>query len=222
MVKKKKNYTDRKPPDEYRCVKLPIRSIIKDDNHIDKIFDCVVRANKITIKTYQLLRLWILSKYRYRNKVEIPKITENTIKMAQKSILKPSVGPKPKGKNLELLNEFRKLYTFDLENGVHLSQVLGYSATTVLTAIENNIKQHFFTYVRRYINCHFKHQYQEELKDKDKKKEIYKELSQLKNDIINNTKNCDIKYHKWLDKNRYKIIPKEFRESYYYDIQCNP
>ena len=37
-------------------------------------------------------------------------------------------------------NEFKSLHTFPLVNGRHLSQILGYNATSMLTAIENNIK----------------------------------------------------------------------------------
>lgn len=218
--KKCKIYTDKKPPDEYRCIKLPLKNIINDKDKIDDIFDCVIRANNITIKTYQLLRLWIL--YKYRKNENIPKITEDMIKMAQKSLLKKSAGQKPKGNNLLLLNELKNVYPFELENGLHLSQVLGYNATSILTAIENNIKQHFFTYIRRYINCYFRNLYQKEMEDKEFKKQLYKEISVIKNDIINNTKNCDPKYHKWLDKNRHNIIPKEFKKSYYYDIHLSP
>jgi len=132
MVKKKK------PPDKYNCIKVPFSKIIIDDEEQSKkkkILDCVVRTNKITIKTYQLLRLWILDKY--HKKEDIPTITENIIKMAQKSILEKSSGPKPKGDNLALFNEFHKFHTFTLENGVNLSQILGYNATSIITATNN-------------------------------------------------------------------------------------
>lgn len=217
---RKKNYTDKKPPDEYKCIKVPLKSIIKNNEHIENIFDCVIRMHKVTIKTYQLLRLWVL--YKYRNKKPIPKITKDTIKMAQRSILLPSAGPKPKGDNLLLFKEFQKVYPFKLEDGIHLSQILGYNATSILTGIENNIKQNFITYIRRYVNSYFKNKYKEEIKDAEVKKQFYKEIGILKNDIINNTKTCDEKYHKWLDKNRHNIVPKEFKENYYYDIKANP
>ena len=101
MVKKKK------PPDKYNCIKVPFDKIIKDNDTKDKIFDCVVRTNKITIKTYQLLRLWILDKY-HKNET-IPTITEDTIKIAQKYILEKSAGPKPKGNNLTIDRKMGRL-----------------------------------------------------------------------------------------------------------------
>ena len=222
MVKKKKyKIKFKKPPDKYNCIKVPFSKIIIDETKKNKIFDCVVRTNKITIKTYQLLRLWIL--YKYHKKEEIPIITENTIKMAQKSILEKSAGPKPKGNNLALFNEFKEFHSFTLENGVNLSQILGYNATSIITAIENNIKMHFFDYVRRFINSYFKHKYKEEMKNKEFKQQLFKDLKQLKNDIINDTTTCGVKYQKWLKENKNNIIPKEVHKNgYYYDIQCNP
>lgn len=219
--KKKHKITFKKPPDKYNCIKVPFRNIIIDKTNKNKIMDCIIRTNKITIKTYQLLRLWILNKYRKKN--DIPVITENTIKMVQKSILEKSAGPKPKGDNLELFKEFKEFHGFTLENGVNLSQILGYNAISIITAIENNIKIHYFEYIRRFINSYFKHKYEEEIKNKDFKQQLFKDLKKLKNDIINNTTTCDIKYHKWLNKNRNNIIPKEVHKNgYYYDIQVKP
>jgi len=215
MVKKKI------PPDKYNCIKVPFDKIIKDSDTKDKIFDCIVRTNKITIKTYQLLRLWILDKY-HKNEA-IPTITEDTIKMVQKSILEKSAGPKPKGNNLALFNEFKSLHTLSLENGNNLSQILGYNATSILTAIENNIKCHFFDYIRRFINSYFTHIYQEEIKNKELKKQLFTDLKKLKNDIIDDTSTCDSKFHEWLKNNRNNIVPKEFHKNgYYYDIQVSP
>ena len=215
MIKKKK------VPDKYNCIKVPFDKIIKNTDTINKIFDCVVRTNKITIKTYQLLRLWILDKYHKKENIHI--ITEDTIKMAQKSILEKSPGPKPKGNNLELFNEFQKFHTFTLENGVNLSQILSYNAISIITSIENNIKMHYFDYIRRFVNSYFKHKYKEEIEDKEFKQQLFRDLKKIKNDIINNTTTCDTKYHKWLEDNRNFIIPKEVHENgYYYDIQVKP
>ena len=41
-------------------------------------------------------------------------------------------GPKLKGNNLILFNEFQNLYDFKLEDGKHLSAVLDYYATTMI------------------------------------------------------------------------------------------
>ena len=218
--KKKKNISDQKPPDQYRCIKLPLKSIVDNDLSINTIFEHVMRTHRITIKTYQLLKLWIIEKYNQTN--DIPEITLDTIKMAQKTLLIPSSGPKPKGNNLQIFNEFKQCYQFQTEDGCHLSQVLQYTATSILTMIENNIKQNFFTYIRRFINAYFKNIYKERLENSNDKKQFISELNTLKNDIINGTDNCADQYKEWLEDNRYNVVPETFKENYYYDIQCYP
>ena len=132
----------KKPPDKYKCIKLPIPFILNKNQESQNIFntiqEAVYRTNYITTKTSLLLRLWCLDKY--HNGIDIPLIDENTIKMSMKSIQLPSRGPKPKNNNLLLLNEFKNLHNFTLENGNNLSSILDYYAITILTSIETNIK----------------------------------------------------------------------------------
>jgi len=220
-------YEKVKPPDKYRCIKLPIQKIIKSDLPIDvleRINDAVSRTNTITTNSYFLLRLWVLQKY--HNNQEIPIITEDTIRMSMKSLVKASAGPKPKGNNLALLQEFQNIGNsiFTLQDGKNLSAILDYYATTMITAIENNIKIHFIDYIKRFVNFYFKNIYQNELQNKEFKKQFYKELQQVKNDIINDAEilTCDEKYHNWLNANRYNIVPKNYDTSYFYDIKVNP
>lgn len=220
-------YEKVKPPDKYRCIKLPIQKIIKSDLPIDvleRINDAVSRTNTITTNSYFLLRLWVLQKY--HNNQEIPIITEDTIRMSMKSLVKASAGPKPKGNNLALLQEFQNTGNsiFTLQDGKNLSAILDYYATTMITAIENNIKMHFIDYIKRFVNSYFKNIYQNELQNKEFKKQFYKELQQVKNDIINDAEilTCDEKYHNWLNDNRYKIVPENYDTSYFYDIKVNP
>ena len=220
-------YEKVKPPDKYRCIKLPIQKIIKSDLPIDvleRINDAVSRTNTITTNSYFLLRLWVLQKY--HNNQEIPIITEDTIRMSMKSLVKASAGPKPKGNNLALLQEFQNIGNsiFTLQDGKNLSAILDYYATTMITSIENNIKMHFIDYIKRFVNSYFKNIYQNELQNKEFKKQFYKELQQVKNDIINDAEilTCDEKYHTWLNGNRYNIVPKNYDTSYFYDIKVNP
>lgn len=220
-------YEKVKPPDKYRCIKLPIQNILKSDIPIDvleRINDAVSRTNIITTNSYFLLRLWVLQKY--HNNQEIPIITEDTIRMSMKSLVKASAGPKPKGNNLALLQEFQNIGNsiFTLQDGKNLSAILDYYATTMITVIENNIKMHFIDYIKRFVNSYFKNIYQNELQNKEFKKQFYKELQQVKNDIINDAEilTCDEKYHNWLNDNRYKIVPENYDTSYFYDIKVNP
>jgi hypothetical protein len=214
----------KKAPDKYRCIKVPLHSILhKDENAINienTIQDAVYRTNYITTKTSLLLRLWCLEKY--HQNVDIPIIDENTIRMCMKSLLLSSSGPKPKNNNLLLFNEFKALHNFELEDGKHLSSILNYCAITILTSIENNIKLHFFDYVNRFINSYFKHINKDNLNDKEFKKQLFKELHSVKSDILNGTLKSDEKYHNWLKEYRYKIVPEQYDKSYHYDVKCHP
>jgi hypothetical protein len=214
----------KEPPDKYKCIKLPITSILNNNEESQKIFnsiqDAVYRTNYITTKTSLLLRLWCLDKF--HNGIDIPLINENTIKMCMKSILLPSSGPKPKNNNLLLLNEFKNLHNFTLENGNNLSSILDYYAITILTSIETNIKMHFFDYVNRFINSYFKVLYKDDITNKDFKKQLFKDLYVVKNDILNGTLKANVKFHNWINEYRYKIVPEEFEVSYYYDIKATP
>ena len=78
----------KEPPDKYRCLKLPISSILYKDNekvkeNIDILQNAIIRTSAITTKTYFLLRLWVLHKY--HNNQDIPEITTDTISMSMKS-----------------------------------------------------------------------------------------------------------------------------------------
>ena len=215
----------KEPPDKYRCLKLHIFSILHKDNedvkeNMEILQNAIIRTNAITTKTFFLLRLWVLHKY--HNNQEIPEITGDTISMCMKSIMKSSSGQKPKGKNAILLDEFQNLNTFVLEDGSNLSSILDYYSTTMITAIENNIKMRFFDYIKRFVNSYFKYLYQDQMENKEFKKQLYKEINVVKNDIINNTLTCDEKYHNWLKENRNKIVPETFENSYYYDIKITP
>ena len=212
------------PPNKYRCLKLPITSILLTDNEAEQslkvIQNAILRANAITSKTYFLMRIWLLHKY--HNNQDIPVLTEDTVAMCMKSILLPSSGPKPQGNNAVLLQEFLQLHSFSLEDGSNLSAILDYYTTTMITAIENNIKMRFFDYVNRFVTSYFKHQCQEQWNDKQFKKQFYREIHLVKTDILHNTLTCDEKYHQWLQEYRHKIVPSTYNINYHYDIKETP
>lgn len=142
--------------------------------------------------------------------------------MAQKAILKPSRGRKPGGDNKKLLEHFQDLSPFKLEDGLHLSTILEYVSTEMITAIENNIKMHFFDYIRRYVNSYFRIKYKEQMSDKVFKKQLTKKLRVLKNDIINATNNSEGEFLDWLHEYKNFLVPGEYTKSYHYDIHIEP
>lgn len=228
------NVIPKKPPDKLRTGKCSFKDIIKDKQNINIIFDAVIRSNKIITYTYQFLRLVIL--YLYDRDKQIININEDTIKMAFKVFIQDSRGPKPKGSNLELYNEFVNFYNIkckklnfgDKIDGSNLSQILGYCATDMITNIENNIKINFMSYVKRFVNSSFRKSNNELLENASRgtkvqvRKELNKDLYEIKEDLINNTLLSNNKYHQWINQHRNNIFPTEYSDSYEFDIKNNP
>lgn len=231
----------KEPPDKYHTMKCSLRSIIRSEDDIPVLFDVMMRTHKLVIQAYQFIRLWILHKY--HNKQNIPEITENTIKIAfialngntkidadgkiQKN------GPKPKGDNATLLLEFNDFYNkeykllgYEKVSACNLSQILDYIVTDMLTNIENNVKLHFISYVKRFVNSSFKKENNEIIEKSDKKtetrKQINKDLYEIKEDLMNNTLLSNEKYHEWINKHKIHIFPKDYENSYQFDVNLDP
>ena len=223
-----------KEPDKHRVLKIPLKNILKPN--MDVILnDAIIRTNKLVIHVYQFLRLWILHKHK---KLEtIPLITKEIIHMSFKALMKPTKrGRKPTGNNLMIFNEFNEFYENNYKNlgyperinGKNLSSIIDYQLTDILTNIENNIKLNFDKYINKYVNASFYINHKmilDKLKGTEKihmRKQLQKELSVLKKDLMNNTVTCDTKYKQWLKVNRHIILPKKYNESYYRDVIHNP
>jgi hypothetical protein len=223
-----------KPPDKLRTIKCSFKKIIKNKEHSIKIFDAVVRTHKIITHAYQFLRLYIL--YCYKKNKKIIDINTDTIKMVFKVLVKDSAGPKPKGNNLNTLTMFKefyekkykKLYFNEKIDGSNLSQILNYMAIDMLTNIENNIKLNFSSYVKRFVNSSFK-KINNDLLDNAPhgtkiklRKELNKDLHDIKEDLFNNTLLSNVKYHEWINKHRKNIFPSNIINSFEFDIKQNP
>lgn len=105
---------------------------------------------------------------------------------------------------------------------------LSYMATDMLTNIENNIKMNFIQYVRRFVNSSFKKDHNDILENCQKgtktklRKELNKDLYEIKEDLLNNTLNSNDKYHEWINLHKVNIFPSKYTNSYDFDIQNNP
>jgi hypothetical protein len=217
---------------KYKILKISFKKIITQNFNNNILFDALLRTNKIIIQVYHFLRLWIL--HYYHNKLDIPIISEDIIKIAFNVLsIKSKAGPKLKNDNLKVFNNLSSFYdtqyanlNFSKININNLSSILSYSAISIITSIENNIKANFFNYIKRFVNSSFKKDHDlliNSATDKVKlKKELKSELFLVKKDIIENTFNSDIKYHDWINLHNKNIFPKTFTDSYYFDIQNKP
>ena len=217
--------------------KCAFKNILVEENStyvLEKITNIAERANIIYTYTCLFLKCWIISIY--DKKEELPIITPDTIRMIfkvltiqektvirnNKEVIITQRGPKPKGDNLLLYNKLKQFYNdvfkdlidndkVDCEN---MSQILIYLSTDICTNVTNNIKMHFLDYLRCYVNGCFKEKNDkilEKLSGKNKtnmRYQLRKELTAVKNDLINNTLKAKEEYHEWITANRDKILPK--------------
>jgi hypothetical protein len=179
----------KKPPDKYKCIKLPFKSLLYDNQDYTLIFDNILSIHKITIKIYQLLRLYFL--YCFDNYNKLPKLDKVLLRKVKNVIIKKFTKKNLEDKTFLVLKD---LYDEPFEKEPKCACFIFEEVfTTIIVSYENNIKNHYFEYVKRFINSFFK--------DCDKK-----ELFILKNDIIHNTNKTTI-YNEWLNEFRNKIIP---------------
>lgn len=218
--------------DKYKTAKCSLFSIVRDTSIYPILFDAVNRTHQLTIHVYQFLRLWILDKY-HQNKI-IPLITEDMIRMAFKCLKLDCNGPKLEETNELLYQEFIRFYDEKYKflgyntkiDGVNLSHILIYEVIDILTNIENNIKQNFQKYVNRFVTSSFKQKnielikQQEPKNKKSFKKQLNKDLYDIKQDLFNNTLKSSQKYHDWIMEQRIYIFPK--CENFFINLYNNP
>ena len=215
-----------KPPDKYKCVKKQLKDVFKNQDDVEKINELVKRSNQINIKTYMLLKLYILNEYENLVHVNneltlLPDITVETIEMIRQSFITKTSGRKTVDpEKISFIDKIKGIKdtidNFSNVKGLHLSGVLDYQTTEIKTAIENNIREHFlFEYINRFVNVVFK------LKN-SMNPDIRKELMLVKNDLRNGTLTCNFKYHSWLKKYRFFVVPRKIEKSYHYDVKTYP
>jgi len=237
-----------KPPDKstdyFKCVKIPIKHVLKNpDINLPKITDAVIKCNKIVINTLMFMKLYLLDYFEKNNK--LPIIDKVFVNSCMKILCNESASGRPPKKEIkELKDKLTTFYNSDYKplikdtdlDYTHLNTVLDYLTIGIITMYENNIKLHYVEYIERYVNIVWKKKetiikIKEENKDEEKQKDLINEfcrqLRKIKIDILEpvNKYKSDEKYHNWI-KDIKKIITsnkeKYQKDSLYYDLQCNP
>ena len=68
-INEKKNKPPDKPIDYFKCVKIPLKHILKNsDINLPKITDAVIKCNKIVINTLMFMKLYLLDYFEKNNK----------------------------------------------------------------------------------------------------------------------------------------------------------
>ena len=234
---------DEKPPDDkqiYKIIKCPLKSVLKNYNIIQPIIETTVNEiNQFAILGYQFIRLYLLDKF--NNNIDLPIINKQFILDVLK-VVGSSETPRGKStkdnniKNKDEKADIKLFYdnTFSKLTDIKPSytnktHILEQTAKEMLTCIKTNISTHFIKHLFRYINALYKEprtKIIKEEKDKEKRKELYKELNEdirnLKSDLINNKiKDSKEIYHRWINENAKFLYPEKITKSVAYDVKKN-
>jgi hypothetical protein len=209
----------KKPGSPMKVIKTSLKSISLKPETILTINKYCKNLNLITIHTYQFLRLYLLHKYHTNQ--ELPTIDSTFIEHIIKTV---AVGDK-RGRKFtdEELSAFYETHYKQTIQGDKLSyskygNTIGYTATSVLTCFENNIKEHFAKRLQRFINISF----ETDIMSKEEKQELYKQTKLIWSDLIYNTDTSIGIYKEWKDTHKSFLIPKDVKKNVHYDLECQP
>lgn len=219
---------------EYRTIKVSLKKIIKKKNFIPLFNDPIQRTNKLTTLVTHFIKSFIL--YKYNKSQVIPSISKEFIKMAFKTVAKSTTCGRPAHSDnktiLGELNVFWKseflplLDPFYIDiSAKNLSYNIGYQIISILTDFLNNIKEHFYENLLKYILGVFRADMENEIKSLTGKA-IYERKSQIKKDLIKlrdslfNSKDAEIPafYTAWATEYKSKILPKLPDKKQYEDL----
>ena len=88
-------------------------------------------------------------------------------------------------------------------NSSKLLYILAESSKSMEISYRNNVQLNFIKYVRQFVNQSFK----KEVDLSKDKKQFNRELSKVKDDVVNNTLKSNEKFHKWIINCQTKILP---------------
>ena len=245
MVKKKRK--KKKPTDTYQSiftekdkgnfttVKTSLKSILKDyDTNYPIINQLVLDANDIVIRTYQFIRLYTLYKYNQfkngviTNNILLPTMDkDNILYFIRAGGIRDKRGKKATNKAFEkelndfYENEFKTCCPKEKFSLINKTYLTPYLAQQIQTGFNNNIKEHFLTRIRRFMNI--------EVAKWDILIDDKKEFNKIKNAILSNKLNIDnlgeelyIKYKDFGIHIQTNYLPQEFEKVYGYDVKVHP
>ena len=221
--KRKKNISksifEPKSRGNFIVVKTSLKSILKDyGNNFPILNNLVLECNEIVIRTYQFIRLFILHKY-YKNET-IPKLDKDTILYFIRACgIRNKCGKKPTNK--EFAKELNDFYNTEYQPCINKqkfnlkkkSYLTPYLAQQIQTSFNNNLKEHFITRIRRFMNIM-----------KPNNTSLDKKMfNKIKNFILlDKMDNIPEDYKQWSQNIKDNYLPKQYEKCYGYDVKVKP
>lgn len=220
MVKRKKKLTDfpelsnnEKYESNYKVIKTTLKSCLFDSTSWEvsrdivykKINDLVIINNEVIIHTYNLLNLYYL--HSFNN--DLKNNFDNDLLLLIKQCIRIVIG---RPINNDLLNQLFKNYIeSNLTNKIHrdnfktyYENIINYNTIDIKKNIENNIIFHFHQHLKYYIKNVMLTRFLNEKSNLDKKQQ-YKIINSIINDIINIQFTSDQQYHKFIIEHQQKF-----------------
>lgn len=142
---------------DFRSIKTSLKSILKEyDTNGPLLNKWVHECNDIAIIVYQFIRLYILNCY--HNNKEIPELTTELIEYFIRTCgvkqAKGTIKHKDLQSQLDMFyeKEFKPCIQKEKFSLFNKKYMLGYLIIQIHTAFYNNLKEHFLTRFRRFIN----------------------------------------------------------------------
>jgi hypothetical protein len=223
MVKKKRKKPEKsiflpKGKGNFITIKTSLKSIIKDfDTNYPIINNLVIECNDIVIRTYQFIRLFILHKYG-KNET-LPTLDRNNILyFIRAGGVRDKRGRQATNSSFEkeldifYKNEFQPCIQKERYNLQNKTHIISYLAIQIQTGFNNNLKEHFITRFRRFMNV------VKPFEDIDKQ-----EWNKIKNLVLlDKLDQVPDKYKQWAKNIKKNYLPEEYEKVYGYDVKVNP
>jgi len=204
----------------HSVIKCPIKNIIKDQSLLVEIEDAIMRVNKIVKLSYQFISAYLLDCFNKGE--EFPEIDKTFIRYAQQMVSQSNAKQRGINETREKMKKYYNDYFFsvikseDIMSNKHLNKCLSYEEISAITAIQNNITEHYFDYVKKFADVKFetRQKYYKiingNLPEKNKEvEEMNKEAKKLRDDLVrfDYEFESDRIYHTWIRKHRAHIFP---------------
>ncbi len=251
MVVKSKKPTVKQKSDEdnydfMKTNKDNIKNIIQDHETLKIINNLAIKTNKIVIHAYNFIKLYCI--HLFENNLNFPEFNKEYIMDVFKVITTRKCGSGGYTKDnmpqqlKELTEFFEEHYKDTMVPNEELlydkmSYILAYEAIDMTTNIYINVREHYLQQLNKLVNITFKfkdqiNQIKEKFKKtetiKEKKKELYEEFKQIKDDLLNVGVDKELKskkkYHKWIKEHKLNFIPNKDtfdNDNIMYDLKSN-
>lgn len=186
----------------YQSVMGILPNITKDENVTEKIQEVVLRCNPIYEDTYAFIRCLYL--YCYYNNFPFQLTEEFVLNCIRTLGTRSNAGKKSSAiDDLKFLSdfyikEFQPIYNHQKFSLIGLTYFLPYIRTTIFTCISNNLKEHFFTRLSRFLKI------------------LFYQYCEANNIDLKNNDNWDIfnKFKKAVNEFKFENIPDELKDTF--------